>query len=194
MESLYAADSALFQLINTGLGNGLFDAVLPWCRERWFWAPFYLFILSFVALNAQGKERRNFVLGLLLAVAVADITSSKIIKVWVGRVRPCNDPSMMERVQLRIEGCGSGYSFPSSHAANHFAVASYCMPFFRRIARRSGWLLAGWAALVGFAQIYVGVHYPLDVCFGALLGIGTGWLLARIFQRCPSFTPSSQPL
>lgn len=183
MESLYGTDSALFQWINDGLSNRLFDTLLPWCRERWFWAPFYLFLLVFVLLNEAGKRRRHFLFGLLLTVAVADFTSSKVIKIWVGRARPCNDPALSSAVHLRLPGCGSGYSFPSSHAANHFAVAVYCMPFFRRFARWTAPVLFLWAALIGFSQIYVGVHYPFDVLCGALLGSCIGWLLARCFQR-----------
>ena len=40
-----------------------------------------------------------------------------------------------------------------------------------------------WALLVSFAQVYVGVHYPLDVTVGALLGICIGILTGSVFNR-----------
>ena len=45
------------------------------------------------------------------------------------------------------------------------------------------WSLLVWAASVSFGQVYVGVHYPLDVICGGLLGSGIGWLGAFLYER-----------
>ncbi len=58
------------------------------------------------------------------------------------------------------------YSFPSGHAAITMALAT-SVYFYRK---RLGGLLFAFAFVVGMARIYVGVHYPLDVGVGFLIG------------------------
>ena len=64
-----------------------------------------------------------------------------------------------------------GTSFPSSHTAVTLAVAIALMPF---LARPFGAMGIGYAVLVGWSRVYLGVHYPLDVLAGAGLGMAAG--------------------
>jgi undecaprenyl-diphosphatase len=79
--------------------------------------------------------------------------------------------------------CGSGLSFPSSHAANHFSISVFTgvtLGWYKK------WIwpaVIAWAALVCYAQVYVGLHYPLDVFSGALLGALTGAATGKFFNR-----------
>ncbi|HMX38737.1 MAG TPA: phosphatase PAP2 family protein [Saprospiraceae bacterium] len=183
MDALLQADTWLFHFINHTLANPLFDALLPWCRERWVWAPLYVFALAFIWLNLGRRRGWWVVLGLAVAVAVADTASSELIKKRVQRLRPCNDPALSQRVHLRIESCGSGYSFTSSHAANHFAVAVFLIGVFGSWQRRLKPALLGWAGLIALSQGYVGVLFPADVVAGALLGSAIGWAVAQMWRR-----------
>jgi len=183
MDTLLSCDAELFRLINTGLSNPVFDALLPWCRERWVWVPLYGFILSFCWLN-YGKKRGNWlILALILTLGVADTLSSKVLKNAVQRLRPCNDPTLAAEVQLRVSSCGSGFSFTSSHATNHFAVAVFLTLVLGHLSRWIRPVLLFWAALISFSQVYVGVHYPLDVLCGGMLGAGTGWAVAQMYIK-----------
>lgn len=174
-------DKSLFRAINTGMSNDLFDAVLPWLREGKIWAPLYLFLASFLWINFR---RRGLIvgIGLALSVGVADFTSGTIIKKNVQRVRPCNDPSM-EMLMIRRVPCGSGYSFTSNHSANHFAIAAFLIVLFRHTGRVFRYAAVLWAGSIAFSQVYVGVHYPLDIACGALLGSLIGGLSGRWFSR-----------
>lgn len=173
LETLLHWDAVLYQWINSGLGNPVFDALLPWCRERWFWAPLYLFVIAFTFVNVQ-KRPWLIIIGLLLTVGLTDFTSSTLIKNKVHRLRPCNDPEMVDKVQLRVP-CGSGYSFTSSHAANHFSVAVFLIGVFGGRVRWLRPVALSWAGLISFSQVYVGVHYPGDILCGALIGCAMGW-------------------
>ncbi|HNE29980.1 MAG TPA: phosphatase PAP2 family protein [Saprospiraceae bacterium] len=178
IDPILSIDRTLFHLINTGLGNPVFDALLPWCREKWIWAPFYVFIAAFSWMN-YGKKGWVIVLGMVLAAGLADFTSSTLIKKNVQRLRPCNDPVMQDDLVLRVDHCGSGYSFTSSHSSNHFAAAFFLIGMFGAFAKGVRPALLGWAGLIALSQVYVGVHYPFDVLAGAILGSLLGWLVAR---------------
>lgn len=181
LETLQHWDAAFFQFINGTLGNPFFDAVLPWCRERFFWAPVYLFVVAFSLLNF-GRRGWLIIFGLVLAVGMTDFTSSTFVKKNAQRLRPCNDPSMVDRLELRVP-CGSGYSFTSSHAANHFAAAVFLISVFGGLSRRLKPIALSWAGLIAFSQVYVGVHYPGDVICGALLGAVIGWWAGTLYKR-----------
>jgi len=118
----------------------------------------------------------------LLCFAAADFSSSQILKKQVQRLRPCNDPALAAQVQLRVP-CGSGYSFTSSHAANHFAVALFLIGVFGDLNRWIRPSLLLWAGSIALSQVYVGVHYPGDVLCGGLLGSLIGWGGGRFSHR-----------
>ena len=181
MDWLRSIDVALFHWINSGLSNPLFDALLPLLRNRLFWAPLYVFVVAFMLENFGLRKGWIMLAGLLLAVGLSDFTSSTLIKKNVQRLRPCNDIRLETTVVERIP-CGSGYSFTSSHAANHFAVAVYLVAVLGVAAPWAGRVFLTWAALVAFSQIYVGVHFPFDVLGGGILGSVIGWWVYRAFR------------
>lgn len=181
LEILRYWDLALFQWINIGWSCGLLDTVMPLLRERLMWAPFYLFVLVWSILNFGQKGW--MILGmLLLCFAVADFTSSNFVKKQVKRLRPCNDPALVTSIHQRV-ACGSGYSFTSSHAANHFAVALFLIGVFGHLNRWIRPVLLLWAASIALAQVYVGVHYPGDVLAGGLLGSVIGRIGGLVWKQ-----------
>ncbi len=175
-------DSRVFLILNHKVANPFFDTVLPFFRDSVFWAPLYLFIMAFVFLN-YGAKGLWWALGFLLTVALADLTGTYLFKETIQRLRPCNEPSLSGQVRLVIPSCPGGYSFLSNHAANHFGLATFMVCSFRSIFKAWVYLFYLWAVLISFAQIYVGVHYPLDILGGAALGIATGFFTASFYQR-----------
>ena len=154
-------DEALFFFINHRLHFAALDKLMPFYRSQFLWLPLYVFFISYLFLNF-GKRTWIYLLALGLTVGVADQTSSRLIKNTVERLRPCNDERLRNDVKLLVP-CGSGYSFTSSHATNHFAAAVFVILTFvnswkthRRVGR---FLLIFWAASISFGQIYVGVHF-----------------------------------
>lgn len=71
----------------------------------------------------------------------------------------------------------NGSSFPSGHTASSFAVATAIGLKYYKRGQGKYWLiypLLLFSIVVGFSRVYVGVHYPYDVFFGALMGILCG--------------------
>jgi glycosyltransferase 2 family protein len=108
----------------------------------------------------------------IIAAGVAASLLTGITKELVGRERPTD---------VVVRDTADGFGFPSGHTVIAFAVAAVVTP---HVASRWGWRVAvvplGVAATVGFARLYVGVHYPIDVVGGALGGMGVGWAIAAI--------------
>lgn len=174
-------DKEIFLLINQGLSNPFFDWLLPILRNPFTWAPLYLFLIIFF-IKHYGKMGIIIVLCTLANFGISDAVSSHLVKKNIERVRPCNDVEFKDQVKLRVR-CGSGYSFTSSHATNHFAMAFFWIVLFRRKWKHILWLGILWASLISFSQIYVGVHYPFDILGGAILGAAIGLFSGWVFQR-----------
>jgi len=187
IDQLVSLDQEVFLAINQGLSNVFFDWLMPVLRNPYSWAPLYLFIIIFCIRNYRNKGV-IIVLFVLITFGLADAISSSVIKKSVKRIRPCNDIEFKEEVAVRVR-CGSGYSFTSSHATNHFAISVVLIMIFFKRWRHILWLALLWAFIVSFAQIYVGVHYPLDILGGALLGAFIGYIIGLIFRVVvPDFT------
>jgi len=182
LESVQSFDQSLFVYINRVVTHPILDILMPFFRESTFWIPFYLFLIVFVFVNF-GKKGWVWLLFAFITVLLTDQLSSSIIKNWVQRPRPCSDPLFSDQVRLLLDHCSGGYSFTSSHATNHFGVATFLFITLGRYFGNWKYLLFIWAALICYAQVYVGVHYPLDVIFGALLGFTIGHFVCWVYQK-----------
>jgi undecaprenyl-diphosphatase len=180
LERILNWDYTLFKLINQGMSNDFFDYFLVWSRNSYTWLPLYLFIIAFFFYNL-GKRSYWIILFCILTVLSSDTVSSIIIKKNVKRDRPCRSVCITHAV-VRVK-CGKAYSFTSSHATNHFAIATFLAltigVFFKWIKQ----VLWTWAAVIGFAQVYVGVHFPFDVLVGSVNGILIGWFWSWMFNK-----------
>ena len=182
ISSFQAVDKWILSLINKEGSNSFFDWLLPYWRTPTFWAPAYLLLVLFVGYRLKRKALW-WVFFFIATVSLVDFTGNQLIKQTIQRVRPCNDPTLLGEIILRIPHCGSGFSFISNHAANHFAMATFIFITLSSYLGKWGYLLFFWAFSVGYAQIYVGVHYPTDVLAGSFFGLLIGWLFARQYNK-----------
>lgn len=169
-------DLELFHLINNTISNSFFDEWMPIISNKLTWIPLYVL---FVIIAVVKFKKRSWlpVLALIIAFGLTDLISNSIKKT-LKNPRPNHVESLYSI--KRVEG-GSGYSTPSSHAANHMAIA-ICASAVLGLAW--GWrlLLFAWAVLIGFSRIYNGVHFPSDVLIGFALGGVIALISFKIFQ------------
>ncbi len=106
----------------------------------------------------------------VLAVAAADGIAT-LLKVAIGENRPSGTGSLIT--------IPHSHSFPSGHSAVAFSAATVLAVLVPRAA--PAFLLL--ALAIGYSRIYVGVHWPLDVVGGALVGFVTALLLLAVARR-----------
>jgi len=182
MNKLLQLDKQFFQLINGRWHNSFFDVVMPFLRNSNSWIPLYLFLLLFAIFNFK-KNTWWWILFAAGTVIVANFISADIIKETIFRLRPCNDPQLAGTVRVLVTYKPQSSSFVSSHATNHFAMAAFFYFTLNRFIGKWALLFFIWASAICYAQVYVGVHFPVDIICGALIGFVFGYLTARSFNK-----------
>lgn len=180
-ESLKEADKALFYLINKKLSFPVLDDIMLLLRNQYTWVPLYLFFLLFFYFNCR-KYLLPIIALSLVTFALTDFTSASLIKPFIARLRPCHDPTLHFSIN-NLAGCGGIYGMPSSHAINHFGLATFWFMVIKNTLDQKWFWLFAWAFIICYAQVYVGVHFPGDVIIGGLLGTAIGHLTSLLFRK-----------
>jgi len=170
LQNILEIDKELFLFLNS-LHNSFWDTIMLMVTRKETWIPFFVIILFYVIRNYK-INALPIVVFLALTILFSD-QISVLLKDSIQRFRPVHDPVIGPLVHNVLRK-GSMYGFVSSHAANGFAIFAFTASIFKN---RNYWvLLLFWAILFSYSRIYSGVHYPLDILGGAVLGwiIGVG--------------------
>jgi len=164
LDFLWTADSATFVFLNQDIANPVTDWLMPIITNGIILRVGLILSLS-LALWKSGPEIKWIVAFIGVALLISDQLVSSVLKPLISRPRPCHDNSALEFARLLVS-CGTGWSLPSAHSANAFAVAG--VSFFA--VRKSWRYLLPLATLIALSRVFVGVHYPADIFLGAIIG------------------------
>lgn len=156
-------DYQIFKAINDLAGRW---APLDWfgifCAKYLIFMMFFAVVLPAFFYKSKKEKVRRYLFAIRVFLSGIFAYAFKLVFVlFYNRPRPF---ATYDVVQL-VNGSADG-SFPSGHAAVAFAVAFSV--FLHN--KKYGAVFIFLAALVGFGRIYVGVHYPLDIIGGILVG------------------------
>ena len=174
MEILYSIDLALFYFFNHTISTGFLDKFFAIITNVKSWYIAY-FILAGIALTKGGSRGRIAVVGILILIIVSDQFGYRILKELIQRARPCVTLSDA----LTPIGCAGSFSFPSNHALNNFAAATFLYKLYPKFK----WAFFSTAILVSLSRVYLGVHYPSDILGGAIIGALLGYLFSIAAQK-----------
>jgi undecaprenyl-diphosphatase len=159
------------------------DPVVLQLTQTITWIPLYVLLL-YLIYRIDPKNTLWILGGVMLTILLADQVSSGLMKPYFERLRPCHDPRW--EGMMHVYGrCGGLYGFVSSHAANTFGLATFLTLKLGRKQKAIAWLFL-YALVVSYTRIYLGVHYPLDLFFGALVGVLAAffsWLCVVVVRR-----------
>lgn len=178
------ADDSIVVAVNSCHTQFMDNAVLA-ITDIWFFVGIVCCIFAYAFYRQKPQMALLFCGLLIVAVGCSDFLCASIIRPAVQQLRPTN-PDNPISAMLHIVGGhrGGRYGFPSCHAANSFAIAIFSSLWFRK--RWLAEVLMGWASLECYTRLYMGVHYPSDVVFGAAIGSLTAYLiylLSKEIQR-----------
>ncbi len=213
IEYLNNLDTNLFIYLNS-LNNDFWDSIFLWVTEKYSWVFLYFIILVLLVwrymtvrvkvLPGRGINgiRLSFnnsnwlwlllsVIFVAMVVAIGDQVSVHLFKNVFQRLRPSHEIDLADIIHLPRRK-GGLYGFVSGHATSSFAIAYFTS---RIIGLKwYTWVIYLWAIIFSYSRIYIGVHYPGDSIFGALLGLFIGWMFLRTWQSAgkewfPSLLP-----
>ncbi len=182
LERIKNWDEEAFLWLNSFHSEAL-DPIVLQLTQTITWIPLYLLLL-YLIYRTDPKNSAWVIGGLMLTILLADQLSSGLMKPYFERLRPCYDPRWEGLLHL-YGRCGGLYGFVSSHAANTFGLATFLTLKLGKQQKAIAWLFL-YSLLVSYTRIYLGVHYPLDVFFGALVGVLAAycsWLLVVVIKR-----------
>lgn len=179
LEELIQYDKHLFLFLN-GMGNSNWDGFWLFVTNKFSSVPVYI-VLLFLSYKKLGFKMTILLTITAILLIIATNGLADFFKYGVQRLRPCYDAELSGLVRLVKTSCGGRFSFFSAHAANTFAIAFFFTFILRSKYRYIGFLLVFWAFLVAYSRIYIGVHFPLDVITGALVGLLFSWLFAKLY-------------
>jgi undecaprenyl-diphosphatase len=168
-------DRRIFQAVNVDGGAAL-DAAARVLSSHAFGLGVGLLLALLLAGSLRGRSLPP-IAALGLGVGLADLLGSQLLRPLVDRPRPCY---ALPAAEVRwLLPAANVHALPSLHAANLFALALVAT----RADRRLGLLAYPVAAAVAWSRVYGGVHWPLDVLFGAAWGTLWGAVAWEVMVR-----------
>ncbi|KAF5079756.1 putative undecaprenyl-diphosphatase YbjG [anaerobic digester metagenome] len=156
--SINHVDVALFYMINHGLQNAVFNVTMPILTNAGTDA-FWLLVCVGIFIFGGEKGRDVAILGIIALLFGYVLT--EFIKYEVARPRPFTALNNVHLLTTMTD-----HSFPSGHSVAAFTGCTLLGVKYGHL-----YIFLILAGVIAFSRVYIGVHYPLDVIFGSLVGV-----------------------
>lgn len=167
IEEIIDFDKFVFLYLNS-LGSKSFDFFWLIITNKYLNFLIYTSLLFAVFVRYGRVKAMNIFLLALILILIVDQTTN-LSKFFFERLRPCYDQQISLLSRLVSSHCGGKFGFFSAHASNSFALATFFSFIFKNL-KILRILIVFSALLIAYSRVYIGVHYPLDIIIGAVMG------------------------
>lgn len=160
-------------------GGVIMDNIMWYCSRIWFWIPLYLVVLYLVYRRFGWKYMLFALLFFVAGIGICDQVCN-FFKANIPYLRPTRDPAVAPLLHTVRGYTGGMYGTVSGHASTSFFIFLLSSLIMRR-----GWFTAMmlcYALLTSYSRIYLGVHFPMQILFGIILGTLVALLLWWLFR------------
>ena len=169
----------LFKTINSLVGKSIWlDQLMVFSAD---WLGYMMILWLIIMLFRNRKDYINMVMIASVSAIFCRFVPVPLIRFLYHHQRPfevlLNTHLLTLPWHISI-AFGPEYSFPSGHASFYFALATGVYLY----NKKAGRIYFTMAFLVGFARVFIGVHWPLDILAGAVLGIITSLITNRLYE------------
>ena len=181
LEQFLNFDRDLLIYLNN-LGSNNWDFLWLAITDKLTFLPFFLIIIYFIYKKFTTKELLFILLTIALLILFTD-QFTNLIKDSFQRLRPCRDDTLNFLLRSIDVRCGK-FGFFSAHAANSMAVSIFLFKLFQDLNFKAlNYFLIFWVVLFSYSRIYLGVHFPIDIIMGLLVGLFFGNIAYKLVNR-----------
>ena len=178
IDFLESVDHSFIKTIN-GCNSEWMDHFMWFFSGPFIVIPIVLLISWTMYISYSLKESGWILFGIIITIALADLSSVYLFKEVFMRYRPSHHIELSQQLHFyQFDNGdlykGGKYGFVSSHAANYFALLVLVYGLIQKYWMKI--LLVLIILIILYSRVYLGVHYVSDVICGAILG----YLIAKL--------------
>ena len=178
LESILQKDKQLLIYLNN-LGNEQWDSFWLVITNQLYWTPLFVFIIYSI-IKSFGWKRGGFIILSMIVLVTFSDQFANFIKNTTARVRPNNDPEIKHLLRHLINP--QSYSFISGHATTSTFFTVFSILLLKEKCQYIYFILF-FPLIFAYSRLYLGVHFPLDIFMGIIIGLLLGNIYFYFFKK-----------
>ncbi len=166
LQDIIQIDQNLLIYLNN-LGSTKWDSLWLFITNQFFWTPLFILIFYLTIKSYGWKAGGVLILSMIVLVAFSD-QFTNFIKNTVQRSRPNNNEEIKHLLRVLINP--QSYSFMSGHATTSTFFSVYVLLLLKDNYKYI-YLILFFPLVFSYSRLYLGVHFPIDIFVGILIGV-----------------------
>ncbi len=166
LQDIIQIDQNLLIYLNN-LGSTKWDSLWLFITNQFFWTPLFILIFYLTIKSYGWKTGGVLILSMIVLVAFSD-QFTNFIKNTVQRSRPNNNEEIKHLLRVLINP--QSYSFMSGHATTSTFFSVYVLLLLKDNYKYI-YLILFFPLVFSYSRLYLGVHFPIDIFVGILIGV-----------------------